>query len=354
MTKQEIIKYIDAAIEPLEKEVAELREGISEFYHFQATVVPAMANIMKEHEKKYHTGEPVSTVGTESVHASKFEVGQKVWWDGIDGYHRQCAPEGEAEILRYDGTWCPYCLSTGPVSAWTTAEHLRPLPVEKPERTCKDCAYSEVGITDEPCVSCDRASKPHFIDSKPEHVEGEPCTLPISESCREIAKGLRFEYWEKREEYRKGEWTDNSVDQTIYRTPYNGRSLGLWILRAIPIVPKWQPEPGKWAWIDFNNGLVHFIGPRKILGTEGEWVYFEMEDGRKNAVHGKYLRPLTPEDWVKEIAGVTVSAEYEKNGNLLVVLDGLMRRYHKGTGRAFMEKFLRDNGVPIKPVDYEE
>lgn len=73
---------------------------------------------------------------------------------------------------------------------------------------------------------------------------------------------------------------------------------------------------------------------------------------RKNALT-IFQRLDTAEDWVREIEGVEVSAWIDSDGDLAISYDGNERWYTEKAERACMEKFLCDNGVPIKSQDYE-
>jgi hypothetical protein len=65
----------------------------------------------------------------------------------------------------------------------------------------------------------ERLHKEEPVQTKPEHYDGEPCNLPVCDGQQDIAIGLRFEYWEKRSECEKGEWTNCGDDSEIY--PYS-------------------------------------------------------------------------------------------------------------------------------------
>lgn len=86
-------------------------------------------------------------------------------------------------------------------------------------------------------------------NAEPEHHDGEPCTLPVSPSSKEAALGLRFEYWEKRNHYSAGEWTNGGNDVAIYKTKMPGSVTvnTCWILRAVPIEPP-RPELGRYEY----------------------------------------------------------------------------------------------------------
>jgi hypothetical protein len=77
-----------------------------------------------------------------------------------------------------------------------------------------------------------------------------------------------------------------------------------------------------------------------------------MEDGRRNAVHKQFLRPLRKSDWVKNVKGVRVSAWIDGDHNVLCVSYNEDETWYEPPERIFIEKALADNGVPIAPAGY--
>lgn len=111
--------------------------------------------------------------------------------------------------------------------------------LSKCEKRFREIAVEVCGIHDNCPNAHGMANSPPPPVPKPEHYDGEPCNLPISDSCKEKSCGLRFEYWEKRDTYKEGEWTNGGNDDCIYNVKYPGSvsSNKGWILRAIPVDP---------------------------------------------------------------------------------------------------------------------
>lgn len=140
----------------------------------------------------------------------------------------------------------------------------------------------------------------HFVaaNSKPEHYDGEPCTLPIVFADFKLAEGLQFEYTGRKTNSRgnrtwlvyKGEIMYGYDDTDWY-----------WELRAIPIQPAPKYKVGDWVVENYSNAKPYQIGETKYTDRQ--------------------LRLATREDFMVEFGGVKVWMQHYDNGNTLLIAE---------------------------------
>ncbi len=241
---------------------------------------------------------------------------------------------------------------------------------------------------------------------EPEHYDGEPCNLPILLVCAKEAKGLRFEYWEKRP-WKKGEWIAKS--DWIIQVVDNGINP-TWILRAIPIIevgkeyqwdgigmhcsiepqivtvkvndksdwpfgiwctngtgywttaehlspieePKCPYKAGDYLWVEVDEefGRGRYAGICKALEIVDTKIKYRMLNGSIDVLPFENFRPLTDADWTGEIGGVKVQAYENADGEVLgLVYPNSRQLYYNKEEIKIIRTICYQFNIPIMPFE---
>ncbi len=193
---------------------------------------------------------------------------------------------------------------------------------------------------------------------EPEHYDGEPCNLPVSLNCKDIAKGLLFEYTDTYGYLVRGnEWSVSVNNEIIYDFADVEYRIPHWILRAIPIIevgkeyqwdgisygdrqptgiykvekyddhvwpvaygmtrdgkfmgwttaehlspieePKCPYKAGDYLWVEVDEefGRGCYAGICKVLEIVDTKIKYRMLNGSIDALPFENFRPLTDADW---------------------------------------------------------
>jgi len=191
---------------------------------------------------------------------------------------------------------------------------------------------------------------------KPEHYDGEPCELPVYVMDAKRAEGMRFEYTggmgtsESRDS-----WCVDGSDGAIswWDNANFDRLSGTWLLRAIPVAPKWTPKVGD----------VAKFGPFIGVLTHGAdaWYFLIQKDGTTcGGISHTDMMDQPTEAEIAEfytVESVDVGAGGKKHlarfyqtedGQLLVVMPDQHEYYFAASHRTFNDAMLHFFGLTPK------
>jgi len=158
--------------------------------------------------------------------------------------------------------------------------------------------------------------------TKPEHYDGEPCTLPVIFVDSELAEGLQFEY--------TGRKTNNGGNRTWLvingEIMYGYDDKGwYWELRAVPIKPAPKYDVGMWVVPLDGGNPIQIVDDFCGYDIYGKPVYvFTCNDNKEYSETSKIatLRPAIREDFMVTFSGVKVWMEKHDDERMREYFDG--------------------------------
>ena len=188
-------------------------------------------------------------------------------------------------------------------------------------------------------------------EPKPKHIDGEPCELPVYGECglwQRAAKGFRFVYTGQYRTPINQEWYDDDGGK-ICRASFDYKSFVAWVLRAIPVAPKWVPQVGEIIRGRFNGCVAMLIADNPLAPNGNRWGVLN-QFGEKET-WGGILIPATPAEIAEFYTVTSVDGKYRarfyqtEDGRILVVKPDQHEYYFAASHRTFNDAMLAYFGL---------